>query len=115
MFYVEGHPAPPPVGGAEAVFEWTVDAPTLRALLGELERSARRTAGGARLPAFPAARGYRGRFYPVHGRYLWARDCNWWVVARLTAVGLAAAPTGVIFTPQVSARLRGFTRVHPAG
>ncbi len=108
VLYLDGRPDPPRLGGAEQVLARTVDASTLRALLAELERSARRTDAGARLPPHAAAVGYDGRFYPAHGRYLWARDCNWWTVARLAAVGLARAPAGVVVTPQVRGRLRGF-------
>jgi hypothetical protein len=109
--YLEARPDPPPLGGAEAVYERIVDAATLRALLAELERSVRHDASGARLPALAPTPGDRGRFYAAHGRYLWTRNCNWWVVARLAAAGLASAPTGVIFTTQVGPRLREFTRL----
>lgn len=110
VVYLDGHADPPPLGGAEAVWARSVDASTLHALLAELERSVRHVSGGARVPAYPAAAGYGGRFYPAHGTYLWARDCNWWTVARLAAVGLASGPVGVVFTPQVPGRLRGFAR-----
>ena len=95
------------------MFARTVDAATVRTLLATLERTVRHDTGGARLPALAAAHGYRGGFYPAHGRYLWTRNCNWWVVARLAEAGLASAPAGVIFTTQVPARLRGFTRARP--
>ena len=98
-------------GRADAVYERTVDAPTLHALLTELERSIRRSADGGRLPAFPPVAGYAGRFLPAHDVYLWARGCNWWTVARLAGAGLAGDPRGVVFTPQVPGRLRGFVRV----
>ena len=111
--YLEGHPDPPSFAGAEAVYARTVDAATLHTLLAELERAIRHEPGGARLSALAPAPGYRGRFYPAYDRYLWPRDCNWWVVARLAGARLASAPTGVIFTTQVPARLRGFTAVQP--
>jgi len=93
------------------VFARTVDAGTLRALLAELEGSARRGAAGARLRPYAPAAGYAGRFYSAHGAYLWVRDCNWWTVARLARIGLADGPVGVVVTPQVAGRLRGFTRL----
>ena len=113
VLYLEGHPDPPSFAGAEAAYVRTVDASTLRTLLTELERAIRHAPSSARLPALAPAAGYRGRFYQAYGRYLWPRDCNWWVVARLDGAGLASAPTGVIFTTQVPARLRGFTAVRP--
>ena len=109
--YLDGRPNPPRLGGAEAVVVRTVDAATVRALLMELERSIRRDVYGARHRAYPVTAGYGGRFYPAHGAYLWARDCNWWTVARLAAVGLAGSATGVMFTTQVPGRLRGFTEM----
>jgi hypothetical protein len=115
VLYVEGRPDPPRLGGAQALFARTVDAPALRALLAELEGPAARTPDGARLSAHAPTPGYGGRFYPAHGAYLWARDCNWWVVARLAGARLAGAATGVVVTPQVPGRLRGFARVPPAG
>jgi hypothetical protein len=113
VLYLDTHPDPPSFAGAEAVYTRTVDAATLRTLLAEAERVIRRAPDGARLPALAQAPGYRGRFYAAYGSYLWPRDCNWWVVARLAVAGLASAPTGVIFTTQVPARLRGFAAVRP--
>jgi hypothetical protein len=113
VLYLEARPDPPQLGGAEAVYERTVDAATLRALLAELERSVQHDASGARLPALTPTPLDRGRFYAAHGRYLWTRNCNWWVVARLAGAGLASRPTGVIFTTQVGPRLREFTSVRP--
>jgi hypothetical protein len=113
VLYLDAHPDPPRFGGAEDVYARTVDAGTVRTLLAALERTARRDTSGARLPALAPAPGYRGHFYPAHGRYLWTRNCNWWVVARLAEAGLASAPAGVVFTTQVPARLRGFTRARP--
>ena len=111
VLYVDGRPDPPRLGGAEAVLTRTIDAPALHALITELERSARRAADGAREAPLPPAAGYGGRFYPAHGVYLWARDCNWWTVARLAGAGLADGGAGVLFTTQVPGRLRGFARV----
>ena len=108
VLYLDGRADPPPLGGAETVLERTVDAPTLRALLAELERSARHAAGGERLPPYARVAGYAGRFYPAHGPYLWARGCNWWTIRRLAGAGLAGRAAGVVFTPQVPGRLRGF-------
>jgi hypothetical protein len=113
VLYLEARPDPPPFGGAEEVFARTLDAATLRTLLAELERTVRHDASGARLPALAPTRGDLGRFYAAHGRYLWTRNCNWWVVARLAGVGLASRPAGVIFTTQVPARLREFTPFAP--
>lgn len=111
VLYLEARPDPPPLGGAKAVYERTLDAATVRALLAELERSVRHDASGARLLALPPTRGDRGRFYAAHGPYLWTRNCNWWVVARLAGAGLASAPAGVIFTTQVGPRLGEFARL----
>jgi len=113
VLYVEGHADPPRLGAAEAVYERTVDAPTVRKLLAELERTRRSGPSGAPSSALAPTRTDRGRFYPAYGKYLWTRDCNWWVVARLAGAGLASAPAGVIFTTQVPARLRGFAAVRP--
>ena len=109
VLYVEGRANPPRLGGAEAVFSRTVDAHTVHALLAELERFARSDASGVRAPPFAPVSSARGRFYTAYGKYLWSRDCNWWTVARLAAVGLADRPAGVVFTPQVPRRLREFT------
>lgn len=113
VLYLDGHPDPPRLGRAESVSARTVDAPTLRALLTELERSVQRSADGARRPPYARAAGHAGRFYPAHGAYLWSRDCNWWTVARLAGAGLAAGPAGVVVTPQVPGRLRGFDHAPP--
>ena len=113
VLYLEARPDPPHFGGADTVFARTVDAATLHALLTELERSIEHDASGARLPPLAPTPLDRGRFYAAHGKYLWTRNCNWWVVARLAEAGLASAPAGVIFTTQVPARLRGFTRARP--
>ncbi|HEU0055161.1 MAG TPA: DUF2459 domain-containing protein [Longimicrobium sp.] len=113
--YLDGYADPPSFRGARVAMVRTVDAATLRALATELERSVRRGADGGRAAPFPPVSGYTGRFYPAHGRYLWARDCNWWTVARLHAVGLAKRPGGVVFARQVPGRLRGFTTHVRAG
>jgi len=110
VLYLDGRSDPPRLGGARGVFARTLDAPTLHALLTELERSIRRTSDGARAASYAPVAGYGGRFFPSDGAYHWARDCNWWTVARLTSVGLADEPTGVVFTRQVPGRLLGFTR-----
>lgn len=110
VMYLDGQKSPPQVsGGARAVFVRTVDAATLRALLTELERSIVRPSAGGRAAPFPPAPGYPGRFYPAHGAYLWAGDCNWWTVERLRGAGLADRGRGVVFSGQVAGRLRGFT------
>ena len=111
VLYVDGRPEPPSAtAGARVRLARTVDADTLRALVTELERSARRTNNGTRMPPYLPAAGYAGRFYPAQGPYLWTRNCNWWTVARLADVGLAGRTAGVVFTAQVPGRLRGFTR-----
>ena len=109
VVYLDGRPDPPPLDGARAVYARTVDAPTVRSLLLDLERSFQRGEDGARLAAFGSVRGYGGRFYPAHGRYVWARDCNWWTVERLRSAGLARRPAGVVFAGQVRGRLLGFS------
>jgi hypothetical protein len=111
VIYLDGQPDPPSLTGARAVYARTVDAATLRTLLLDLERSFRRTPLGARLPPYPAVRGYSGRFYSAHGHYLWTRDCNWWTIARLAAAGAARSGTGVVFSGQVGGRLRGFAEL----
>ncbi|HVR96120.1 MAG TPA: DUF2459 domain-containing protein [Thermoanaerobaculia bacterium] len=110
VLYLDGRSDPAPLGRARSVHQRTVDAATLRTLLQELERSFRRNADGARLEPYPPVRGYRGRFYPAYGRYLWARDCNWWTVERLAPAGLARSPAGVVLSGQVPGRLQGFRR-----
>ena len=107
--YLAAHDRPP-VTGPRAVYRRTVDAPTLRALVMELERTIARDAAGARVsPAAPVA-GYAGRFYTAHGRYLGTRDCNAWTVDRLAAVGVARRGF-VVVAGQVASRLVGFSRV----
>lgn len=111
VLFLAGHPDPPRLAGTVAVRERQVDAPTLRALLSSLERSARRDRDGKRLPPLPPRPGQRGRFFPAHAAYLWSRNCNWWTVQRLREAGLASAPTGVVVAAQVPGRLRGFRPV----
>lgn len=108
VLYLDGHPDPPHLSGADAVLQATVDASTIQKLLHALEHSVQRTATGKRQPALQPVAGYRGRFYPAHGDYLWNRNCNWWTVARLADVGLSARPMGVVFPSQVLRRVRGF-------
>lgn len=110
VLYLRGHAGPPRFAGADAVFARTVDGPTLRRLLHDLERTVGRASDGSRQPPRRAP-GFEGAFYPAHGAYLWTRNCNWWTVARLASVDLASPPAGVVFTPQVPRRLRGFTSV----
>ena len=110
VMYLDGRRSPPRVSGeARAVFVRTVDAAALRALLTELERSFVHAPSGKHAAPFPPAPGYSGRFYPAHGAYLWAGDCNWWTVERLRGAGLAGRGAGVVFSGQVAGRLRGFT------
>lgn len=110
VMYLDGRSSPPQVsGGARAVFVRIVDAATLRALLTELERSIMRAPSGERPAPFPPAPGYPGRFFPAHGAYLWAGDCNWWTVERLRGADLAERASGVVFSGQVAGRLSGFT------
>ena len=106
VLYLDGRPDPPQLGGARVTVMRTVDADTVRALLGELERSIRHEPDDSRVLPYPPAAGYAGRFYPAYGAYLWTRNCNWWTVNRLEAVGLAGHATGVVFTEQVPGRLR---------
>jgi len=110
VLYLDGRADPPSTRGARVTMERTIDADTLRALLTELDRSARRASDGSRMPPYPPAAGYSGRFYPAYGDYLWTRNCNWWTVARLRTVGLAGRAAGVVLTAQVPGRLRGFRR-----
>lgn len=110
VLYLDGRSDPPALGGARAVFSRTVDAATLHRLIRELERFVPRAPDGTRVASFVAVPGYEGRFYPARGRYLWTRNCNWWTVERLRAASLAGGSGGVIFSGQVSGRLRGFGR-----
>jgi hypothetical protein len=109
VLYLDGRPDPPRLGGARVVVMRRVSADTVRGLLEQLEHSIRHAPNGTRLAALAPAAGYGGRFYPADGAYLWTRNCNWWTVTRLAAVGLAGRAAGVVFTGQVPSRLRGFT------
>ncbi|KAF0652637.1 hypothetical protein L107_13251 [Cyanobium sp. Copco_Reservoir_LC18] len=111
VLFLAGHPDPPRLSGAVAAWERQVEAPTLQALLGALERSARRDRDGGRLPALPRRPGQGGRFVPAHGTYLWTRNCNGWTVGRLQEAGLATGATGVVLASQVPGRLLGFRPV----
>ncbi len=114
VVYFDGRRSPPHAGGgARAIVVRAVDAPTLHALLTELERSIVRAPSGERAAPFPPAPDYTGRFYPAYGSYLWAGDCNWWAVRRLRGAGLAGRASGVVFSGQVAGRLRGFTPQPP--
>ena len=113
VVYLAGRDEPPSTSrGARGVWSRTVDEGTLRRLVAELERTIRRDASGTpgvRVAPTPPVAGYPGRFYDAHGRYTWARDCNWWTAERLARVGLASGASGVVFSGQVAPRLRGFT------
>lgn len=109
VVYLDGRDAPPSFAGARAIYVRDVDATTLRALLGELERAfLRHASDGSRVPPYSTHAGYAGRFLPAYGRYLWTRNCNWWTVERLRSAGLARSGAGVVFSGQVRGRLRGF-------
>jgi hypothetical protein len=97
---------------ARALYERDVDARELGELASVLEGTILHAATGERASAFPAVRGYDGRFYPAHGRYLWLTDCNRWTVERLASAGLAHGGAGVIFSGQVAGHLIGFHRVN---
>ena len=109
VLYLDGRNSPPSFAGARAVYTRIVDAATLRALLGELEREFRHASDGSRVPPYSGHAGYAGRFFPAYGRYLWTRNCNWWTVERLRAAGLARSGAGVVFSGQVHGRLSGFS------
>ena len=108
VVYLDGRDAQPSFARARAVYARDVDAVTLRALLGELERTFRHASDGRRVPPYSEHAGYAGRFFPAYGRYLWTRNCNWWTAERLRSAGLARSGTGVVFAGQVGGRLRGF-------
>ena len=109
VLYLDGRRSPPSFAGARAVYTRIVDAATVRALLGKLEREFRHAPDGSRVPPYYGHSGYAGRFFPAHGRYLWTRNCNWWTVERLRAAGLASSGAGVVFSSQVRGRLSGFS------
>jgi hypothetical protein len=105
---IAGHADPPRLSGSVRVLERQVDGPTLQALATSLEGSLRRDAAGERPVPLPGSPIAGARFYPALGRYHWSRNCNLWTVRRLRDAGLARHPAGVVLTPQVPARLRGF-------
>lgn len=109
VLYLDGRRSPPSFAGARAVYTRIVDAATVRALLGKLEREFRHASDGRRVAPFSGHAGYAGRFFPAYGRYLWTRNCNWWTVERLRAAGLASSGAGVVFSGQVRGRLSGFS------
>jgi len=111
VLHLDGWPAGSTFRGARGVYERTVDAATLRRLVESLERSARRSATGARGAAMRNP-DHPGVFVPAYGRYLWTRGCNWWTVERLRDAGLATSATGVVFSGQVPRRLIGFRRTN---
>ena len=108
VLYLDGRAGPASFVGARAVYSRSIDGETLHALLGELESEIQHGAGGERLGPYAGHEGYAGRFYPAYGRYLWTRDCNWWTVERLRAVGAAGSSMGVVFSGQVFGRLSNF-------
>ena len=108
VVYLDGRDAPPSFAGARAVYTRDVGAATLRALLAELERTFRHESDRSRVLPYSNPAGYAGRFFPAYGWYLWTRNCNWWTVERLRAVGLARSGAGVVFSGQVRGRLLGF-------
>lgn len=97
-----------PVRGYRSMHVRNVSATELRALASELEASIVRVDGGARSGAYPAVRGYSGRFYPGVGNYLWWTNCNRWTADRLAVVGLASGGRGVLVSAQVASRLEDF-------
>lgn len=102
--------APATSDGMSGLWSREVNAEELGRLIAALEGSTRRGAGGVRAPAYQPAVGYRGRFYPAHGAYLFWADCNRWTVDRLHDAGLASSGIGVILARQVASRLHGFRR-----
>ena len=109
--YLSGWPsAPERTDGMTALWSRSVTLAELTRLYAVLEGSIRHTSGQQRQDAYPPANGYRGRFYPAHGYYLFWADCNRWTVDQLHRAGLAESGTGVILARQVAARLHGFRR-----
>lgn len=110
--YVEAwNRAPDVATHARRMLVRTIGAEELRRLQISLEGTIRRGAGGERAAPYGVAAGYAGRFYPSIDSYIWSRDCNRWVVDRLTAAGLARGGRGVLFSSQVPGHLVGFTEV----
>lgn len=109
--YLAGWPrAPVPTDGMTALWSRSVTIAELTRLYSALEGSIRHTSGDQREDAYSPADGYRGRFYPAHGYYLFWTDCNRWTVDRLHRAGLASSGTGVVLAQQVAGRLQGFRR-----
>lgn len=103
--YVDAWNAAPRAGaGVRSLDVRNVSARELSLLVNELAR------WRASDRAYPVVRGYRGRFYPAPGAYLWWDDCNRWTVERLASAGLARGGRGVILAGQVRGRLLGFHR-----
>jgi hypothetical protein len=96
---------------ARALYERSVTAEELRAVVASIESTIRRDAIGARVAAFPPRAGHRGRFYAAIGDYIWTSNCNRWTLDRLAAADLSQGGGGVVFVQQVSGRLRGFREV----
>jgi hypothetical protein len=113
--YVDGWPRPPALDDRpRGLYTRGITVEQWAALLQELERWIPRDGAGAngvRPPAFPAVKGYDGRFYPGYGTYFWWMDCNRWTVERLQAAGLAGSGRGVVLSGQIAPRLLGFTKV----
>lgn len=113
--YLAGwHDPPERAARPHALYVRTVSAAQLGLVVASLESSIRHGSAGARVAPFAPVAGYRGRFYPAYGDYLWWFDCNRWTVDRLAAAGLASGGRGVVWPGQVPARLRGFQPVTPA-
>ena len=96
--------------GIVARWSRSVTSDELTQLYAAMEGSIRHKSGQQRQDEYPPVKGYRGRFYPAHGYYLFWADCNRWTVDQLHNAGLAESGTGVILSQQVAARLRGFRR-----
>lgn len=96
--------------GMRGLWSRTVSGEELARLFAALDATIRRDSASRRAPAYPAAPGYRGRFYPAYGAYVFWRDCNRWTVDRLHDAGLARASLGVMISAQVSGRLHAFRR-----
>ena len=85
VLFLAGHPDPPLLEGTVAVRQRQVEAPTLHALLTALERSARRTPAGERLPPPAMADRPRGPLCPCSRRL--SLDTQLQLVDRAAAVG----------------------------
>ena len=109
--YLAGWPrAPVKSDGMKALWSRSVTSDELTRLYAATEGSIRHKSAQQRQDEYPPASGYRGRFYPAHGYYLFWADCNRWTVDQLHSAGLAESGTGVILSRQVAARLHGFRR-----